>query len=310
MINNPSTMRLTMSFKVWMMEIRAQYLLLPVILSVVGGLLALDNGAFDPVNFMLYTAVMVLLHITVNTLNDYYDHKTGIDLHTHRTMFNGGTGVIQAGFLTPRQVLNAAILSYLAALGLSIYLVIKVGPALLPLVALGMIFALFYTQVFARNMAGEVAAGLGLGFLPVLGAYMIHQPEVNPGCLILAVAAGILTFNLLLLNEFPDIEADRAGGRMNLVIKLGSKRAAMLYTILTASVYGILVLFVVLGTIPTLSLLGLITIPFAYKAAAISFTDPKEIDRFIHGMTANVKVVLMTQVLVAVGILASILIRG
>jgi 1,4-dihydroxy-2-naphthoate octaprenyltransferase len=158
-------------------------------------------------------------------------------------------------------------------------------------------------------MAGEVSAGLGLGFLPVLGAFMVHQPVVSPGCLILAVAAGILTFNLLLLNEFPDMEADRQGGRRNLVIALGPKRAAKLYASLTVTVYAILVIFVVLGTIPTLSLLGLMTVPFAYKAAAISFTDPEEVDHFVHGMTANVKVVLMTQALVAVGIVASILMR-
>lgn len=302
-------MGVSMSFKVWMMEIRAQYLLLPVILSVVGGLLALHNGAFDPFNFVLYTAIMVFLHITVNTLNDYYDHQTGVDELTKRTMFNGGTGIIQAGLLTPRQVMKVAVLSYLAALVMSIYLVVRVGPSLLPLVVLGMVFALFYTQAFARNMMGEIAAGLGLGFLPVLGAYMVHLPEVTLGCLILATAAGILTFNLLLLNEFPDVEADRIGGRRNLVIALGAKKAAKLYTVLTASVYGILVLFVLLGTIPTLSLLGLITVPFAYKAAAISFTDPREIDRFIHGMTANVKVVLMTQALVALGILASIVLQ-
>lgn len=302
-------MGVSMSFKIWMMEIRAQYLLLPVILSMVGGMLALHNGAFDTVNFLLFTGVMVLLHITVNTLNDYYDHKTGIDLHTQRTMFNGGTGIIQAGLLTPKQVLGAALASYLAALGLSAYLVLTVGPALLPLVLLGMVFALFYTQGFARNMTGEIAAGLGLGFLPVLGAYMVHLPEVTPGCLILAIAAGILTFNLLLLNEFPDLEADRRGGRRNLVIALGPKRAAVLYTTLTATVYVILVAFVLLGTIPTLSLLGLVTVPFAYKAAVISFTDPREIGRFVHGMTANVKVVLMTQALVAVGILASILMQ-
>lgn len=298
-----------MSFKVWMMEIRAQYLLLPVILSLVGGLLAMHDGAFDILNFLLYAAIMVLLHITVNTLNDYYDHRSGIDLHTNRTMFNGGTGIIQAGLLAPNQVRNAAMLSYLVALGLSVFLIVKVGLELLPLVLLGMVFALFYTQSFARNMLGEVAAGLGLGFLPVLGAYMVHLPEVTPGCLILALAAGILTFNLLLLNEFPDLEADRVGGRRNLVIRFGPKRAAKLYTALTMSVYGILIAFVVLGTIPALSLLGLITIPFAYKAATISFTDPKEIDSFIHGLTANVKVVLMTQALVAVGILASIIVK-
>jgi len=297
-----------MSLKAWMVEIRAPFLLLPIILSAVGGMLAFHDGAFDPINFVLFMVIMVLLHITVNTLNEYYDHRTGIDFHTRRTMFNGGTGVLQQGLLTPRQVFGMAIACYLISAALSGYLILKVGLVLLPLVVLGMVFALFYTQTFARNMLGEIAAGLGLGVLPVLGAYMVHSPELTTGCLILAAAAGILTFNLLLLNEFPDVEADQDGGRRNLVIRLGTRGAAKLYTVLTISVYGILVLFVGLGTIPSLSLLGLVTIPFAYKAACISFTDPREIDHFAHGLKANVQVVLITQLLVAVGIIASLMI--
>ncbi len=297
-----------MSLRIWLVEIRMQFLLLPVILSVVGGSLAYHDGAFDALNFVLFTAIMLLLHITVNTLNDYYDHRTGIDLNTRRTMFNGGTGVLQEGLLRPKQVLDMAIVSYLISLALSIFLVAKVGLVLLPLVAMGMIFSLFYTQIFARNLLGEIAAGLGLGSLPILGAYMVHIPELTPAILILAVSAGLLTFNLLLLNEFPDLEADRMGGRRNLVIRLGTRRAARLYVVLTILVYIILMAFAALGVIPPLSLLGLVTIPFAYKAAVISFSDPREIDRFQHGLSANVQVVLITQALVAVGIAASLFI--
>lgn len=290
-----------------MVEIRAPFLLLPVILSLVGGSLALYNGSFDALNFVLFTIILILLHITVNTLNEYYDHKTGLDDHTKRTIFNGGTGTLQKGLLSPRQVLHAAIGCFIAAAFLSAYLIVKVGPILLPLVILGMVFSLFYTQIFARNRLGELSAGLGLGFLPVIGAYMVHQPFISLDIMILAVAAGILTFNLLLLNEFPDVEADVKGGRRNLVISLGNERAAKLYTLLTVAVYGIIVLFVGLSVIPPLCLLALITVPFAFKAASVSFTDPNKIDAFLHGMKANVQVVLVTQVFMSIGIVLSLL---
>ncbi len=296
-----------MSLKVWMVEIRAPFLLLPVILSLVGASLALYDGNFDVLNFILFTAILVLLHITVNTLNEYYDHKTGLDLHTNRTMFNGGTGTLQEGLLMPRQVLDAAIGCFILAAFLSAYLVIEVGLVLLPLVVLGMVFSLFYTQIFARNKLGEISAGLGLGFLPVIGAYMVHRPIISSDCVILAVAAGILTFNLLLLNEFPDVDADIRGGRRNLVISLGTKRAAKLYTLLTFSVYGIIILFVGMSMIPPLCLLGLITIPFAFKAANMSFTDPRRIESFVQSLKANVQVVLITQVFVSIGIVVSLL---
>ncbi len=296
-----------MSFKVWMVEVRAPFLLLPIILSLVGSFLALNNGAFDVINFILFTAVLLLLHVTVNTLNEYYDHKTGIDLHTKRTMFNGGTGTLQNGLLTPRQVLGMAIACFVISALISAVLVARVGLVLVPLVVLGMVFALFYTQIFARNMLGEISAGLGLGFLPVVGAYMVHLPVLSVDCLVLAAAAGILTFNLLLLNEFPDIEADIMGGRKNLVIALGRRRSAFLYSALTFLVYGILLIFVLLQILPALCLLGLMTLPFAYKAATTSFSDPTRIESFVHALKANVQVVLVTQILVVIGIGASLL---
>jgi 1,4-dihydroxy-2-naphthoate octaprenyltransferase len=296
-----------MSLKLWMVEIRAPFLLLPIILSFVGGLMAFYDGNFNSLYFGLFTAILVLLHITVNTLNEYFDHKTGIDFNTRRTMFNGGSGILQAGLLTPKQVLRVASACFVIAALISAYLLYNVGLVLLPIVVLGMLFSLFYTQLFARKLLGEISAGLGLGFLPILGSYMVNTGTISPNCIVLAVAGGILTFNLLLLNEFPDIEADRNGGRKNLAISLGVKKAAKLYTLLTFSVYGILVLFVVFGTIPPLCLLGLLTLPFAYKAVRISFTDPGKGERFVLGQKANVQVVLLTQVLLSVGIAVSLM---
>lgn len=297
-----------MSLKVWMVEIRVPFLLLPVILAIVGTSLALYDGHFDAINFALFTAVLVLLHITVNTLNEYYDHLSGIDANnTRRTMFNGGTGTLQAGLLSPQQVLNMAIASFVIAAMIAAVVVYRTGPVLIPLVVLGMVFALFYTQIFARNMFGEIAAGLGLGVLPVLGAYMVQNPDPTATCIALSLMAGILTFNLLLLNEFPDLEADIKGGRRNLVIALGYRKAAWLYAALTFSVYGILLLLVVLDMLPSLSLLGLLTLPIAFKAASMSFTDPREISSFQLGQKANVQVILGTQAFLALGLLVAAL---
>ncbi|NYT12771.1 MAG: prenyltransferase [Methanomassiliicoccales archaeon] len=296
-----------MSLKVWMVEIRAPFLLLPIILSSVGGLLAFYDGSFNSLYFGLFTVILVALHITVNTLNEYYDHKTGIDFNTRRTIFNGGSGILQKGLLTPNQVFRVALICFLASALLSSYLVYNVGAILLLIVVPGMMFSLFYTQLFARKMLGEISAGLGLGFLPILGSYMVNTSTISLNCIVLAVAGGILTFNLLLLNEFPDLDADKNGGRKNLVISLGVRKAAKLYTVLTFSVYAILVLFVALGTIPPLCLLGLLTLPFAYKAVNISFIDPTKGEKFVVGQKANVQVVLLTQVLLSMGIAVSLI---
>lgn len=292
-----------MSLKHWMIEIRVPFLLLPIVLSLVGASLAYHDGHFDLLGFLMFTAVLVLLHITVNTLNEYYDDKYGIDHNQRqRTAFNGGTGMIQAGRVKPRQVLGVAIGT--AALGflLGLYLVFTVGLSLLPLLLIGMFFALFYTQIFARNMLGEVSAGLGLGLLPVVGAYMVQTGVLSAGSIVLGCAAGLLTFNLLLLNEFPDMEADRLGGRRNLVLALGTGKAAWLYAALNVAVYAMLLLFAMTGAIPPLSVLGLLTVPLAYQAASAAFRGPLVREIFIRGQRANVLVLLVTQVLVVLGI--------
>lgn len=296
-----------MSFKHLMVEIRVQYLLLPVVLSLVGGMLAYNDGHFHALNFLLFTAVLVLLHITVNTLNDYYDDLCGIDhAQRMRTAFNGGTGMLQAGLVTRAQVMGLAVGSALIGFLLGMYLVVTVSWALLPLLLLGMVFAIFYTQLFARNLLGEISAGLGLGVLPVLGAYLVQTVAISPGAMILSCSAGLLTFNLLLLNEFPDMEADLAGGRRNIVLALGAARAAWVYTAVNAAVYVSLLAFALLGEIPLLSVLGLLTVPLAYRAASAAFRGPEARESFVRGQRTNVMVVLFTQALVVLGIVLAI----
>ena len=95
--------------------------------------------------------------------------------------------------------------------------------------ALGAVSVLIYTQVFARTGVGEVFAGLGLGLLPVVGTALVQRGTIGPAAWAAGVPAFLMTFNLLLLNEFPDEKADRAGGRLNLVLLLGRSRAALVY---------------------------------------------------------------------------------
>jgi 1,4-dihydroxy-2-naphthoate polyprenyltransferase len=255
---------------------------------------------------VLFTIVLLLLHISVNTLNDFYDDKTGIDAHVNRTMFNGGSGVIQAGLLTSKEVFDAAIACVVLALALSAYLVLTVSMLLLLIVIPGFLFALLYTQFFARNMLGEVAAGLGLGCLPVIGAYLVQIQEFPFSLLLISIPAGLLTFNLLLLNEFPDVQADIPGGRKNIVISLGEKRSAWLYLATTTGVYITVLIGVIFSIFPFLAAIALLTMPLAFKAVQGAFDGTKQISGFMNAQKANVQVVLVTQILFVVGCIVTI----
>jgi len=290
-----------MRFKTWLMEIRTPYLILPLVLSAIGTVLAYDHGHFDAVNFILFTTVLLLLHISVNTLNDYYDERSGIDRMVNRTQFNGGSGVIQAGLLRSKEVFNAAIACFVIAMIISAYLVVTVSFVLLWIVVPGMIFALFYTQIFARNMLGEISAGLGLGCLPVIGAYLVQVQEFPLALMLISIPSSLLTFNLLLVNEFPDVKADIVGGRRNLVISMGERKAAWLYMITTAVVYITVLVGVALSLFPLLAAIALLTLPLAFKAIVGAFKGTDDAQGFMNAQKTNVLVVNVTQILFVAG---------
>ena len=179
-----------------MLGVRAPFLLLSPILICIGGSLAYRQGFFQPVHFALAMAGLTLLHVSVNTLNEYFDYKTGVDLRTVKTPFSGGSGMLPASLLQPSAVLKLGLICFGAAAVVGCYFLAVVGLILAPILALGVLFTLGYTQFLARVGLGEVAAGLGLGALPVVGAYLVHTGFYTADVFQAAVPPGILTFNL------------------------------------------------------------------------------------------------------------------
>lgn len=289
--------------KLWFLETRPQFLLLSVVLVLLGTAMSFHHGHFDLLRFALTTLGLVLAHASVNILNDYWDYKSGIDVATTRTAFSGGSGLLPAGLLEPEGVYKFGLGCLLAALLIGIYLTIVSGWRVLPLIILGGVVIYFYTCYLTRWLAGELWAGLGLGTLPVLGTYFVQTGSYNSEALVASLAPGFLTANLLLLNEFPDVAADREAGRYHIVIALGKTGAAWVYTGLMAMTYLSIVAGVACRIMPPLTLIALLTIPFALKAIVTAFKHHDDLQKIIPAMGANVITVLATDALLALGYL-------
>ena len=290
-----------MKLKIWLLETRPQFLLLSVTLVLLGTAIARHQGCFNLLKFVLTLIGLLLAHASVNVLNDYFDYKSGIDLETTRTPFSGGSGVLPNGLLKPKGVYMYGVGCLMAALAIGIYLTTISGWQLLPMIILGGLVIYFYTSHLTKWLAGELWAGLGLGMLPVLGTYFVQTGRYSVEAFVASLASGFLTANLLLLNEFPDVEADKKGGRYNLVIALGPNTAGRLYAGLIALTYLSIIGGVVLKLMPPTSLIGLASIPFAFKAISVTFKHYDNIQELIPALKANVITVLGTNALVAVG---------
>ena len=119
-----------------------------------------------------------------------------------------------------------------------------------------------------------------------------------------AVVAGILTFNLLLLNEFPDIDADKKGGRINLLMAFGVEPAGKTYTLLLVAMYVWIVAAVLLGLIPVYGLIALLTLAIAWKPMKWAWTGGADKDGTVPALGSNVVTNLATQTLLGAGFIA------
>jgi len=269
-----------------------------------------ETGVFYGVRFIWALVGLVLAHISVNVLNDYFDYKSKIDLNTERTPFSGGSGVLPARLLRPEDVYKLGLGALFAAFGIGLYLTIVSGPLLLPLIFAGGAAIYFYTTHFARWRVGELVAGLGLGSLPVLGSYFVQTGYFSLSVVIGALAPGFLTANLLLLNEFPDLKADRAGGRGHLVIALGRRRASYVYVALLLATYLTILGGIAGRLLPLPTLLGFLTLPLALRAARGALVNYDRTPELIPALAANVQTVLGTDLLLALGYLLARALSG
>lgn len=287
----------------WLRQVRAPFLLLAVSLTLLGVATARWHGSVHAGHALLLGLGVVLAHASVNLFNELSDQRTGIDRHTPRTPFSGGSGMLQAGRTTSRQVALAAYGTLLAAGAVGVYFFLACGWPILALMACGALAIRFYTSHLARWGIGELVSGLTLGSLVVVGCHYALTSFMTPDVLYMSIPPGILTALLLFLNEFPDAEADRRGGRRHLVILLGTKRSAVLYAAAVLLVFALIALGPFILNIPWAALIALAAAPLGAAAALQAHRHHDDPPRLVKAQGLNVALVLATDLLLALGYL-------
>jgi 1,4-dihydroxy-2-naphthoate octaprenyltransferase len=289
-----------MKLKKWLMVIRAPFLPLAIVLAFLGACIAWYDGSFHFGYALLAGFGILMAHISVDVLNEYFDYKSGIDLETQKTPFSGGSGALPAGLISPKQALWLGLASFIIIIPIGVYFVLVQGWLLLPLLLVAALCILIYSPVILKLNWPEWAPGLGLGALPVLGAYFAQTGEYTWPIVIASIPSFILVHNLLLLNEFPDVEADRKAGRKTTPITIGKTKAGIFYSVMTVLVYLWIIGGVIAGPMPKFSLIALLTLPFAIKAIQGALKS-EDMSKLVPAMANNVIVVLLTQLLLGIG---------
>ena len=286
--------------------LRLPFLLLPPTCVAIGaGVAFWRTGQLSGAAVSLALVGAVCAHAAVNALNEVSDFHTGVDVRTQRTPFSGGSGTLQrrpelAGYA---RTIGLALALVTALIGG--YFALRIGPAILPLGATGLAAVLLYTPwLNKRPLLCLVAPGLGFGTCMVMGTDVVLAGGYSWAAFVASLVPFFLVNNLLLLNQFPDVAADRAGGRRHFVIAHGLRAGATVYAVFHAGAFLALAASVALGSLPPLALLGLATLPIAALASrgAFLYEAGSPNSKFVPTLAMNVAVTLLTPSLIAAGL--------
>ncbi len=261
----------------------------------------------DQVNFLYFVLALIggiASHITVNAFNEYFDFRSGLDFKTQRTPFSGGSGTLPAKPELAGQALTTAIVSALIVCAIGVNFLTVWGPALLPLGVLGVFVTIVYTPWLAHNaFLCLIAPGLGFGTLMVMGTHFVLTGEYSWTALIASFVPFFLVSNLLLLNQFPDVEADRSVGRKNYPILIGRRASSLIYGAFLLLAFVTVVVGVLSEHLPKMSLIGLAALLPALLAFVGAYRHADDVKRLVPSMSLNVLINIVMPVLVAVGLM-------
>jgi 1,4-dihydroxy-2-naphthoate polyprenyltransferase len=288
---------------VWLAARPSFLVLTPSVLALAWAGARAQGVAWDGWALCLSALAAVAAHISVNALNEVADFCNGLDATTQRTPFSGGSGLLPARPELLGAVRVLAWLSLAVVVAAGGVLVAMRGPVLLAWGALGLGLVLAYSRGVVRSPLGSLCApGLAFGPVMVVGSAVALGAVVSWPLLWLSLVPFFGVNNLLLLNQLPDVEADRAVGRRNVPIVWGETVALRVYGGMALAMHGVVVVGVVAGWLPVRALLALVmVVPSAMVWRHLQ--APGSAAGLRSAMALNVVVAVVTPGLVAASLL-------
>ena len=218
------------TFKSWIEAMRLHTLPVSVAGVVTAAGCAAYYHSFSVVPFIICLLFAVGAQIVSNFANEYFDYVNGLDRRGREGFRRGVT----EGDISPEAMRNAmfGLLVVTCALGVSLiwwggWWLIFVGIAVA-------IFALAYSAgpyPLSHHGLGEGAVVVFFGLVPVIFATYVQTVswDMMPVTLPLAFAVGFMGANVLVVNNYRDIEDDRMAGKRTLAVRWGARAMERLY---------------------------------------------------------------------------------
>jgi len=243
-------------------------------------------------------------HVSVNALNEYFDFKSGLDLMTKRTPFSGGSGALPGKPERLNTVLAVALVSLIVTFAIGIFFVWQYGVGIVPLGLIGIALIVFYSGWINKYpYLCLVAPGVGFGFLMVVGTQYVLVGQYMTLSWMVALIPFFMVNNLLLLNQYPDIQADSKVGRNHFPIAFGLKRSNLIYGLFILLTIAAIIGHILSGYFPVLSLIAILPVPLALYSLSGAIKHGENIGAYPQYLAANVATVILVPLLLGVSLI-------
>lgn len=221
------------SMKAWFLAIRPKTLTGAAAPVLVGGALAYHyikmgvgiEGRNMWIPFCLALAFAMVMQITANMVNDYFDFKKGSDREDRL----GPERACAQGWISPEKMRRAVIAMSLLSLIIGAPLVMYGGWEMLLVGVACVLFCWLYTTHLSYLGLGDLLVIVFFGLVPVAFTFYVMTGCMTTDAWVAGLAMGLCTDCLLLVNNYRDIDQDRESGKRTLVVRVGRRWGLRLY---------------------------------------------------------------------------------
>lgn len=214
------------------------------------------QGAFNWFYFVLAVVGVILLHLGSNVMNDYFDVKDGTDgaNNDYFLQFSGGSRAIELGLISLEGTRRLGWTLIAGATAIGLLLTYLTGITTLLIGLAGLLIGYLYTappvRLVARRGLGELGIALAFGPLVTAGVVYVMTQQLTPMAFLVGLPVGLLTANILLINEFPDAASDATTGKNHLVVTFGKEKSTYIYlsVLLTAFIANLAIVWLLPDT--------------------------------------------------------------
>lgn len=248
--------------KYWLLATRPKTLPAGLVPVLLGSSLAFESGKLRIWLAILTLICSVILQIIANFVNEIYDYEKGADTEERL----GPQRMVASGLISIEEMKKGVLFASCAALLLGTAIVIMSSLWILLVGIICLAFAWMYTggpYPLAYHGYGDLLVFVFFGIVAVNFSYFVQTLYLSPTVLLASIAPGLLSMNILGINNFRDIETDRKAGKMTLSLRLGHDNCIILYQALLFGAFCVPILLSVVQK-SWWNLLPLLALPYGY----------------------------------------------